>query len=102
MKTLAALIAILLTINIAIADCVPMRDKSGNIARSSWQVAKFRKSNPCPSTQLTTGRCAGYVVDHVIPLCLCGADNPSNMQWQSKREAAIKDIAENAQCRNKP
>jgi hypothetical protein len=29
----------------------------------------------------------GYVVDHIVPLECGGADAPSNMQWQTVREA---------------
>jgi hypothetical protein len=42
----------------------------------------------------TTGRCDGYVIDHVCPLACCGADAPSNMQWQTKAEAKAKDAWE--------
>jgi hypothetical protein len=57
------------------------------------------KSHPCPSTGKTKGRCPGYVVDHVKPLCAGGADRPSNMQWQTVKEAKKKDRLEAAECR---
>lgn len=68
-------------------------------ARDRAQVREFRKHNPCPVTQQTKGACPGYVVDHIVPLCAGGADNPSNMQWQEKQEALKKDNAERALCR---
>ncbi|HYI97437.1 MAG TPA: HNH endonuclease signature motif containing protein [Bryobacteraceae bacterium] len=37
------------------------------------------------------GACAGYVIDHIVPLKRGGADNPENMQWQTKAEATAKD-----------
>jgi hypothetical protein len=33
----------------------------------------------------------GYVIDHIVPLALGGADTPANMQWQTLREAKEKD-----------
>ena len=67
--------------------------------RSSAQRAAFVRANPCPATGLTRGACDGFVVDHVIPLCAGGEDRPSNMQWQSKAEAAAKDREEWRLCR---
>lgn len=78
--------------------CEPPRDKYGNIKRSAYQVKKFRATHPCPSTGKTTGTCPGYVVDHVIALCNCGADKPENMQWQTKRESLVKDRYERKLC----
>jgi hypothetical protein len=52
---------------------------------------EFRRENPCPATGKTTGACPGYVIDHIVPLKRGGADNPENMQWQTKAEASAKD-----------
>ena len=35
--------------------------------------------------------CPGYVIDHIKPLTCNGADDPSNMQWQTKAEGKAKD-----------
>jgi hypothetical protein len=61
------------------------RDSHGHIARSDAAKEEFMASTGYPH-----GR-PGYVVDHVIALKRGGADSPSNMQWQTKAEAAAKD-----------
>jgi hypothetical protein len=75
------------------ASGVP-RDSKGRIQRSPEAKHEFRKSHPCPSTGRTSGRCPGFVVDHVQALKHGGADAPSNMQWQSKEAAKAKDRVE--------
>lgn len=70
------------------------RDSHGRIARSDRAKSDFKKSHPCPSTGKSSGSCPGYVIDHVKPLKRGGADSPSNMQWQTKEAAKIKDKTE--------
>ena len=74
--------------------CNPPRDSHGRIKRSASARKAFQKAHPCPSTHQTTGKCPGYVVDHIIPLYRCGPDTPANMQWQTTREAKEKDRTE--------
>lgn len=62
-------------------------------------VAAFKRLHPCPSTDLPSGPCPGYIADHVIPLCAGGADAPENMQWQTHADALDKDRVEWATCR---
>lgn len=69
--------------------------------RDPSQRAAFMQSHPCPSTGETKGRCPGYVVDHVAPLCAGGADRPSNMQWQGVEESKDKDRREREQCKRR-
>jgi hypothetical protein len=52
------------------------------------------RENPCPATGATAGPCPGYVADHVVPLKRGGADDPSNMQWQTTADGKAKDRAE--------
>lgn len=76
------------------ADPGVARDSHGKIARSVEARSEFKHSNPCPSTGKASGACPGYVIDHVTPLKRGGVDSPSNMQWQTKEEAKIKDRTE--------
>lgn len=74
-------------------------DWSGRISyslakRSAAARSAFRRCDPCPSTGLLSGACPGYVVDHIIALKRGGADDPTNMQWQSVEEAKAKDKVE--------
>lgn len=67
--------------------------------RSSAARAEFQREHPCPSTGKRRGRCPGYVVDHVVPLCAGGPDRPSNMQWQTIKDGRRKDKEERQMCR---
>lgn len=75
------------------------RDKHGKIKRSTEAKHLFMVSHPCPITGLTTGKCKGYVIDHINPLACGGPDSPSNMQWQTKDAAKAKDKWERNGCK---
>jgi hypothetical protein len=75
------------------------RDSHGRIKRSAAAKDAFKRQSPCPATGKSTGRCPGYVVDHVKPLECGGADDPSNMEWQTTAEGKAKDKIERF-CRN--
>lgn len=99
MKTLAVALSILLTACAQVPQkCDPARDKNGRIARSSAAVRQFKATHICPGTGKIETSCYGYVVDHVKPLACCGADHPSNMQYQSIKEAREKDKWERKTC----
>ena len=70
------------------------RDTHGRIQRSPVAKNAFKRAYPCPSTGRATGACPGYVVDHVIALCVGGVDAPSNLQWQNVADAKAKDRVE--------
>ena len=67
------------------------RDAHGHIARDPHAKEAFRKTHPCPSTGKTYGACPGWIVDHIQALKHGGADDPSNMQWQTRAAAKEKD-----------
>jgi hypothetical protein len=67
--------------------------------RSAKAKAAFQRESPCPSTGGRRGSCPGYVIDHVEPLCAGGLDHPANMQWQTIKEAKLKDVEEVKRCK---
>lgn len=69
------------------------------IPRDRAEVRAFRAENPCPSTGLTRGRCDGWEVDHIIPLCAAGADKRENFQWISKEDHRFKTYVDVRECR---
>jgi hypothetical protein len=75
------------------------RDENGRIKRSESAKHEFMLLRPGPSTGRTSGSCPGYVIDHIRPLACGGADDPSNMQWQTKEAAKAKDGWERKGCR---
>ena len=99
MKIIAILILVLFSQNALSVQCFIKRDKHGKIYRSSKAIREFKKSNPCPDSTQTNGRCIGYVIDHIIPLCACGKDSVVNMQWQDIDSAKAKDKIERKTCR---
>ena len=59
----------------------PKRDANGNIIRRADVLTAFQKIHPCPSTGLTTGACAGWQKNHIIPLACGGCDEVSNLSY---------------------
>lgn len=98
MKKLILALALCFSLGAMAQSCILKRDSSGAIARSSSAVAAFKKANHCPSTGKGIGACPGYIVDHIQPLCACGPDAPSNMQWQTVVDSKAKDKLEDKQC----
>ena len=80
------------------SDAAPgvARDSRGRVERSEQAKREFMKGTGYPH-----GR-KGYVVDHIKPLACGGADDPSNMQWQSVGDAKVKDRVERQGCTRKP
>lgn len=70
--------------------------------RSHASIDAFKRAHPCPATHQSRGRCPGYVIDHVRPLCAGGPDQPANMQWQTVAAGKAKDKIERRECRKTP
>jgi hypothetical protein len=68
----------------------------GRILRSRAPVRRFIRETPRPERCSPPARC---VVDHVIPLCAGGPDDPANMAWMGVEDARVKDRLEVAMCR---
>jgi len=72
---------------------------TGHHARRSAAAKNLFKSfHPCPSTGESRSPCPGYVVDHIKALACGGADDPSNMQWQTIEAGKAKDRWERQDC----
>ena len=85
--------AIIVAVIVALSAPVKAREY-----RSREVTREFQREHPCPSTGLTSGACPGYRKDHVMPLACGGPDAVSNMQWQTIRDARIKDRSERKTC----
>lgn len=85
--------ALLLAASSAALACPP------GTPRNPHSVALFKRALPCPATGMPRGPCAGYVVDHIRPICAGGPDSPLNMQWQPRADSLVKDRAERKTCR---
>ena len=99
MKKILIALLCALSVSAMAQTCVLKRDANGKIARSTAAVNAFKRANACPANgKASTASCPGYIVDHVIPLCACGEDKPSNMQWQTLADSKAKDKLEDKQC----
>ena len=83
---------------VAIVGALAVSSVSANEHRSLEVKHEFQREHPCPSTGSPTGRCPGYIKDHVIPLACGGPDAVSNMQWQTVAAARAKDRWELKAC----
>jgi 5-methylcytosine-specific restriction endonuclease McrA len=74
------------------------RTNNGTTRRSASARSQFLSQTTCPSTGQTGRSCPGYVVDHIKPLACGGADDPSNMQFQTIEDGKAKDKWERKDC----
>jgi len=67
--------------------------------RSTAAKLELKRLNPCTTNGERRGSCPGYVIDHIVPLCAGGPDEPKNMQWQTVEDAKRKDREEQRMCK---
>jgi hypothetical protein len=77
---------------------VPLRRSVRQTLAARSRENHFKALHPCPANGKARGACPGYVIDHVTPLACGGADDPSNMQWQTTAEGRAKDKWERRGC----
>jgi hypothetical protein len=87
---------VLLGVMTALAPVTAVEAKQ---ARSRAAVAQFKRAHPCPVTHAPKGKCSGWEVDHVTPLCAGGPDTPANMQWLTISEHRQKTKQDVMHCR---
>jgi hypothetical protein len=94
----AAANAVLGALVLALA-CVPAHAQTNPATKRSYAAkVAFARANPCPASGKPVTRCAGYVIDHIDPLCAGGADSPANMRWQTIADSKVKDRLERRLC----
>ena len=69
-----------------------------HVNRSIAAKRAFAREVACPATGLHKLPCPGYVIDHVKPIFCGGADNKSNMQYQTIAAGKAKDRIERIGC----
>jgi hypothetical protein len=97
MKTVRIYWLMMLLISLLFAGAADAQRQRNQVVKND-----FKLGHPCPSTGENRGPCPGYVIDHIKPLACGGADDPSNMQWQTKAEAKAKDAWERRDCQAVP
>ena len=84
--------------SIFIAAAALSTGSEAGFARSKKVLREFVNQQACPSTGLHRLPCPGWVIDHVWPLCAGGLDDVSNLQWQTREDAKVKDKWEIKEC----
>ena len=60
--------------------------------------AEFQRLHPCPANDARASDCPGYVIEHVVPLCLGGPDVAYNLRWQTVAEAKMNEVRDTRRC----
>jgi len=85
------IVSALFVLSVASVDARISRDRS--------KIREFRSAHACPATGWAGGRCDGWQVDHIIPLCAGGPDELENLQWISYEDHKWKTFVDVRECR---
>lgn len=69
------------------------------IPRDQSELRAFQRANACPSTGQHRGKCPGWQIDHIEPLCASGRDHRDNLQWLTIEEHRYKTRTDVRVCR---
>jgi hypothetical protein len=96
MNTRAAIVGLTGAVAIAMAlQAAQMTPDCSPTPRMSYEASSAIKRSLLPPGALMSD----YILDHIVPLCMGGSNDRSNLQLQTQSEAARKDEAEFMLCR---
>ena len=68
-------------------------------SRAALARDQFQHAHPCPSTGMAIGRCPGWVLRYIQPLCAGGTVSAGNLQWLTRHQAKAKARHDKRQCK---
>lgn len=99
--SIAAGLALATVSFVALLGAEPSRDEICMPGYSREHRMPYSKSAPIKRRMLPPGHSAAeYELDHIVPLCLGGSNNSSNLMLQPWDEAREKDKLEIFACRS--
>lgn len=85
---------------VALLGAEPTRDEICTFGYSKAHRMPYSESSYIKHSMLPRGHSAAeYELDHIVPICLGGSNNSSNLQLQTWDKARAKDELEAKACR---